>query len=176
MKFLETPLAGAYLIELEPITDERGFFARSWCQQTFARQGLNSGLVQCNLSFNHRAGTLRGMHFQRPPHAEDKLVRCSQGAIFDVIVDLRKDSPTYRQWYGTELSARNRRQLYIPKGFAHGYQTLHDETEVCYQVTAYYQPDSEGGLRYDEPTLDIRWPLPVSMISDKDQNWEPFVW
>ena len=147
MIFTETRLAGAYLIEPERIEDERGFFARTWCRDEFERHGLNPRLVQCNVSYNARRGTLRGMHYQAKPHEEAKLVRCTRGAIYDVIVDLRPDSPTYRQWVAAELTAENRRMLYIPEGFAHGFQTLADETEVFYQMSELFHPESARGVR-----------------------------
>ncbi len=170
MRFTEL-LNGAYLIDIEPRGDERGFFARGWCAREFEQQGLVNRMVQANLSFNATAGTLRGLHFQREPHAEVKLVRCTRGALFDVVVDLRPDSPTYRQWAGAELSADNRRAMYVPEGFAHGLQTLCDDTEVFYQVSAFYAPQAEGGLRWDDPAIGIDWPLPVAQISDKDSAW-----
>jgi dTDP-4-dehydrorhamnose 3,5-epimerase len=175
MRFQETPLSGAYLIELEPVGDPRGFFARAWCAREFSEQGLDSGTVQCNLSFNHQRGTLRGMHYQIPPHAETKLVRCIRGSIYDVIIDLRPESPTYTHWFGAELSADNRSMLYIPKGFAHGYQTMEDNTEVFYQVSEFYRPGSEGGVRWNDPRFGIEWPLEVSVISAKDQALPDYV-
>ena len=147
MKFIETKLAGAYIIELDLIKDTRGFFARSWCQEEFAKHGLNPNLVQCNISFNHQKGTLRGMHYQIKPHEEAKLVRCTQGKIYDVIIDLRTNSTTYKQWFGVELSAANRKMLYIPEGFAHGFQTLEDHSEVFYQMSNFYHPESARGIR-----------------------------
>ena len=171
MIFTATRLAGAYLIDPERIEDERGFFARTWCRDEFERQGLNPRLVQCNVSYNHRRGTLRGMHYQAKPHEEAKLVRCTRGAIYDVIVDLRPDSPTYRQWVAVELTAENRRMLYIPEGFAHGFQTLADETEVFYQMSESYHPQSARGVRYDDPALGIAWPLEVAIISEKDRGY-----
>jgi dTDP-4-dehydrorhamnose 3,5-epimerase len=171
MIFEETELIGAYVIHLEELGDERGFFARAWCAREFEAAGLSTDLVQTNFSYNIRAGTLRGLHYQVAPHQESKLVRCIRGAIYDVIVDLRKDSESYRQWTGVELSARNRRSLYVPAGFAHGFQTLEDETEVLYQVSEFYTPGAERGLRYDDPAVGIDWPLEVSAISDKDASW-----
>ncbi len=169
MRFVETPLAGAFLIDLEPHSDDRGFFARTFCAREFAERGLASAFVQTNVSFNHAAGTLRGMHYQLPPAAETKLVRCTSGAIYDVIVDLRN-----RQHFGVELTAANRRAIYVPAMFAHGYITLTDGAEVVYQVDAFYAPDCERGLRYDDPALGIRWPIPVSVISEKDESWPTF--
>lgn len=171
MIFTETKLGGAFVIDPEFREDERGFFARTFCQHEFAAHGLKVDVAQANLSFNHRAGTLRGLHFQRPPAAETKLVRCTRGAIVDVIVDLRPGSPTYLQHVAVELSEDNRRALYVPELFAHGYQTLTDGAEVTYQVGEFYTPGAEGGLRYDDPRLGIAWPLPVTVISDKDAAW-----
>ncbi len=152
------------------IEDERGFFARTFCRREFEDHGLNPDLVQCNISFNHKKGTLRGMHYQAPPHAEAKLVRCTAGAVYDVIVDLRHKSPTFMQWHAEELSADNHRMIYIPEGFSHGFQTLIDNTEVIYHHSAYYSPEYERGLKFNDPALAIVWPLPVSAISAKDQN------
>lgn len=174
MKFVPTGLEGAFVIELEPIADERGFFARSFCMREFEEHGLKSFTAQCNLSFNHRAGTLRGMHYQLPPAGETKLVRCTRGAIHDVIIDLRPDSPTYLQHFGVELSEDNRRALYVPELFAHGYQALTDGAEVSYQVSEFYTPGMERGLRYDDPRFGIDWPLEVTAISEKDASWQPF--
>lgn len=169
MIFKETRLVGAYVIDLEKIEDERGFFARSWCQREFAAMSLDAKLVQCNISHNHRRGTVRGLHYQLPPAAETKLVRCTRGAMFDVIIDLRPNSPTFLQWLGVELSADKYIILYVPKGFAHGFQTLVDNTEVFYQMSEFYAPELAGGLRWDDPQLGIDWPLPVSVMSQKDQ-------
>lgn len=174
MKFTETKLPGAYVIDLEPIRDARGFFARAWSSSEFAACGLNSQTVQCNLSFNYRGGTLRGMHYQVAPNREVKLVRCTRGAIYDVIVDLRPSSATYRAWVGVELSLENYRMLYVPEGVAHGYQTLVDDSEVFYQVSEYYHPESERGVRWDDPSFGIEWPLPVSEISEKDRRHPDF--
>lgn len=170
MRFTATDLEGAYLVDLERIEDDRGFFARAWCEREFAEHGLDATVVQCNLSFNHRRGTVRGMHYQAAPHQEVKLVRCIRGAIYDVIVDLRPDSATYGRWLGVELDQRNRRMLYVPKGFAHGYQTLEDETEVFYQVSEPYHPGSERGVRWNDPAIAIAWPVPVTEISSKDRG------
>ena len=169
MIFNQLHLAGAYRIEPELIADERGGFARRFCAETFRAHGLESDLVQRSVSFNLRAGTLRGLHFQAPPHLEAKLVRCTRGAAFDVMIDLRKGSATYGQWHGEELSADNRRMLYIPKGFAHGFQTLVDDTEVDYEITPAYVPGADRGFRFDDPSLGIRWPLPSVIISDRDE-------
>ena len=174
MKFRELELAGAFIVEPERFEDERGFFARAFCRNEFDRHGLNSSVAQCNLAFNARKGTLRGLHYQVPPHAEAKFIRCVRGAIYDVIVDLRPDSPTYLQHFGLELSSDNRSALYVPERFAHGYQALTDNAEVFYQVSEFYAPGAERGIRYDEPAIRIEWPLPVSVISDKDASWEPF--
>lgn len=174
MIFTETKLPGAYLIDIEKREDQRGFFARAWCQQEFEAHGLVPRVVQTNISFNKCQGTLRGMHYQAAPYAETKLVRCTRGAIYDVIIDLRPDSPTYKQWLGVELTAENYRMLYVPEGFAHGFQTLADNVEVTYQVSQFYTPQAEGGLRYNDPAFGIEWPVQVQVISDKDQNWPDF--
>ncbi|ADV65828.1 dTDP-4-dehydrorhamnose 3,5-epimerase [Deinococcus maricopensis] len=171
MIFTETPLRGAFIIDVDVREDERGGFARTYCGREFAEHGLKVDVAQANLSFNHKAGTLRGMHFQLPPFAETKLVRCTRGAILDVIVDLRPDSPTYLQHVAVELSAENRRALYVPELFAHGYQALTDGAEVVYQVGEYYTPGHERGLRHDDPRLGLQWPLPVTVISAKDAAW-----
>jgi dTDP-4-dehydrorhamnose 3,5-epimerase len=169
--FTETRLAGAYLVDPERIEDGRGFFARTWCRDEFERHGLDPRLVQCNVSYNLRRGTLRGMHYQIRPHEEVKLVRCTQGAIHDVIVDLRPDSPTYRQWVAAELTAENRRMLYIPGGFAHGFQTLADATEVFYQMSETFHPESARGVRHDDPALAIAWPLEAVNVAEKDRAY-----
>lgn len=158
MQFLPTELAGAFVIEPESLTDERGLFARTYCRDEFAAHGLNTSWMQCNVSYNRLKGTLRGMHWQADPHGEVKLVRCTRGAAFDVIVDMRPASPTYRKWVGVELSADSRRAVYIPAGFAHGFQTLTDETELFYQMSAFYHPESARGARWDDPLLAINWP------------------
>jgi dTDP-4-dehydrorhamnose 3,5-epimerase len=174
MIFAATQLDDAWLIEVEPREDQRGFFARTWCRQELAAQGLDTEIAQESLSYNRDRGTLRGLHFQRSPHEETKIVRCTRGGIFDVIVDLRPRSPTYLQWQGFELTAENRKALYVPKGFAHGFQTLTDEAEIAYQISAFYAPDSAGGYRYDDPEFGIAWPLPVTAISERDLEWPPF--
>jgi dTDP-4-dehydrorhamnose 3,5-epimerase len=175
MIFTETELPGAYLIDLEPRTDERGFFARAWCRREFEEHGLSPELVQCNVAYNRLAGTLRGMHFQIPPRPEAKLVRCTRGAIYDVIVDLRPQSPTYMDWIGVELNDENRRMLYVPEGIAHGYQTLLSGTETFYQVSEYYTPEAEGGVRWDDPAFSITWPdAERRIISAKDQAWPDY--
>lgn len=171
MLFTETKLKGAFIIDLEERKDHRGMFARTFCAQEFAEHGLKPTVAQCNLSFNYKKGTLRGMHYQIAPACETKLVRCAQGAIYDVIVDMRPDSPTYLQHIGVELTAENRRALYIPEMFAHGYQALTDGSEVVYQVGEFYTPGYERGLHYNDPVLGIEWPLPVSEITAKDAAW-----
>jgi dTDP-4-dehydrorhamnose 3,5-epimerase len=170
MVFQETPLSGAYVIDIEPRVDQRGFFARAFCRKEFEEHELETNIVQGNISFNESAGTLRGMHYQRSPHAEVKLVRCTRGSIFDVIVDLRLNSPTYRKWFGDILSAENRRMMYVPKGFAHGYQTLDDQSEVLYMVTETYAPSCESGVRWDDPAIGIEWPLPEPIVSERDRQ------
>jgi dTDP-4-dehydrorhamnose 3,5-epimerase len=174
VKFIELDLPGAYMIELEPIEDSRGFFARSYCAREFAEHGLNPSLVQCNISYNNKRGTVRGMHFQRPPHAEAKVVRCTSGAIHDVIIDLRPDSPGYCKWAAVELSAANRRMLYIPEGFAHGFQSLTDDTEVFYQMSEFYEPGNGRGVRWNDPAFSISWPIGDVIISERDQAYEDF--
>jgi len=174
MIFTETKLKGAFIIDLELRSDDRGAFARTFCAQEFETHGLKPTVAQCNLSFNHQAGTLRGMHYQTLPAAETKLVRCVKGAIYDVIIDLRPDSPSYLQHIGVELTANNRRALYVPEIFAHGYQTLTDGAEVVYQVGEFYTPGYEQGIRYDDPAFNIQWMLPITVISAKDANWAPF--
>jgi dTDP-4-dehydrorhamnose 3,5-epimerase len=171
MLFTETKLAGAYILDLERREDERGYFARAFCQNEFAEHGLNTRIAQANVAFNRDRGTLRGMHFQFPPAAETKLVRCTRGAIVDVIVDLRPESLTYLEHVAVELTEENGRALYVPERFAHGYQVLADETETSYQVGEFYTPELEGGLRYDDPRLGIDWPLPVKELSEKDRGW-----
>jgi dTDP-4-dehydrorhamnose 3,5-epimerase len=175
MIFTPTELDGVFLVDLEPRQDDRGFFARAWCRDEFAEQGLSTELAQCNISFNNRKGTLRGMHFQAAPHAEVKLVRCTRGAIYDVVVDLRPDSPTRERWFGVELTADNRRMLYVPEGFAHGYQTLVDATETFYHVSARYAPHAEGGVRWNDPAFGIEWPDPDRpLMSEKDRAWPDY--
>lgn len=171
MKFIETGLDGAFIITPQPITDSRGLFARVFCSEEFAAHGLDCRIVQCNISFNPVKGTLRGLHYQVEPHREVKLVRCTMGGIFDVIVDCRPGSPTHLRWIGVELSAANRTMLYVPKGCAHGYITLCDNTEVFYQVSEFYNPECERGLRWDDPALGIEWPLRPASISQKDRSY-----
>ena len=174
MPWIELKLKGAYIYELEPIHDSRGFFARTFSTDEFARLDLNPNVSQCNVAYNYKKGTLRGMHFQVEPATEVKLVRCTRGSIYDVIIDVRPDSPTYLQYIGIELSADNRRSLYVPEMFAHGYQTLTDDTEVFYQVSQSYAPQYARGYRYDDLAFNIKWPLPVSEISEKDKNCADF--
>jgi len=171
MIFVETKLKGAFIIELERAADERGFFARTFCRKEFEDHGMNPNLVQCNISFNKKKGTLRGMHYQVKPHEETKIVRCTIGAIYDVLIDLRPDSPTYCEWAAVELTAENRRMLYIPEGLAHGFQTLEDNTEVFYQMSEFYYPASACGLRWDDPAFGIEWPLSIPIMSDKDRSY-----
>jgi dTDP-4-dehydrorhamnose 3,5-epimerase len=174
MQFQPTTLKDAWLIDLEPARDERGFFARTFCVREFAARGLETSYPQHSISYSARRGTIRGMHYQREPHAEVKLVRCLAGKIWDVIVDIRPDSPTYRRWQAFELSAENHRQLYIPKGFAHSFQTLTDDVEVGYLISAYHVPEAASGVRYDDPAFRVEWPFPVTVISDKDRSWPTF--
>jgi dTDP-4-dehydrorhamnose 3,5-epimerase len=176
MRFTRTDVQDAYLIELERIEDARGFFARAWDESEFAERGLETRIAQCNVSYNGRKGTLRGMHFQRSPHEEVKQIRCIRGSLYDVIVDLRPQSASYKQWTGVELSADNRRMLYVPRGFAHGFQTLEDDTETYYMVSEFYVPGAEAGVRWNDPAFGIEWPLAEpSVISEKDQSWPDFV-
>ena len=174
MIFTETELPGAFIIDVERMSDERGFFARSWCEDEFAAQGILMPPLQANVSSNPLRGTLRGMHYQLPPHEETKLIRCTRGAIYDVIVDLRDESPTYGQWLGVELTADSFRMLFVPGRFAHGFITLTDHTDVCYQVSAKYAPGAERGLRWDDPTIGIQWPIQPQLMSDKDRNHPDF--
>ena len=170
MRFEDIPLAGAFLIAPDPVEDERGAFARLFDAAAFATRGLAAAFDQFSVSFNRRAGTLRGLHLQRPPHPETKLVRVTAGAIFDVVVDLRAGSPTYGRWHGAELSADNRRQFYIPAGFAHGFQTLTDAAEVSYAIAAAYRAELQDGVRFDDPEIGVAWPAPVSIMSERDKN------
>jgi len=174
MEFRSTPLDGAYVIELAPKGDDRGFFARLYCQREFAEFGLETSFVQINDSFTCRRGTLRGLHYQLPPAAEVKTVRCVRGALYDVIVDLRPDSPSFGRWFGAELTAENRRMMYVPRGFAHGFLTLADDTEALYLVGAFYSPADERGLRYDDPRFAIEWPIAPTEISAKDRAWPDY--
>lgn len=175
MIFTETSLEGAFLIEPERREDERGFFARTWCRREFGSHGLHKQWVQCNISFNRRKGTLRGLHYQTPPYEEAKLIRCTRGAIYDVIIDLRADSPTFTQWVAVELTADNRQMLYIPEGFAHGFQTLTDETEIFYQMSQFYAPEYASGVRWDDPALNIAWPAGERTISERDRSYPDFL-
>jgi dTDP-4-dehydrorhamnose 3,5-epimerase len=173
MIFTETKLPGAFIIDLEPRVDERGFFARSFCQNEFEAHGLKPVIAQANLAFNAKKGTVRGMHFQYPPAAETKVVRCTRGRIIDIIVDLRPESPTYMQHVSVELGEDDHRAIYVPERFAHGYQALEDKTETSYQVGEFYTPSAEGGLRFDDARLGLAWPLPLSVISEKDKAFRP---
>lgn len=175
MIFIATNLTGAFIIKPERLEDERGFFARTWCRQEFEQHGLNPRLAQCNISFNKSKGTLRGMHYQVAPYAEAKLVRCTMGAIYDVILDLRPESVTFKQWISVELTAENRKALYIPEGFAHGFQTLEDNTEAFYQMAEFYHPECARGVRWNDRAFGIKWPLSVVVIAEKDNAcplWE----
>ncbi len=174
MIFQETKLKGAFIVELEPIADERGSFARSFCQKEFKQNGLNPIVVQCNLSFNNKRGTLRGMHYQAAPHAEAKLVSCIRGSIYDVIIDLRPESATYCRWIAVELSAGDNRMLYVPEGFAHGFQTLTDDTMVFYQMSDFFAPEFTRAVRWDDPAFAIRWPVEEKIISEKDRSLPDF--
>ena len=174
MRFAETGLSGVLLIEPDLILDERGFFARTYCTNEFTSKGLKADPVQCNISYNKMRGTLRGMHFQRQPNAEAKLVRCTAGAIYDVIIDLRQESQTFLKWAAFELTAHDRNALYIPEGFAHGFQTRADETEVLYQMFNFFAPESAGGIRWNDPAFHIEWPLNISIMSDKDRAYADF--
>ena len=171
MKFIETKLKGAFIITPDLIEDARGFLARTFCRREFENHGLNPNLVQCNTSFNIKKGTLRGMHYQIPPHAEAKLVHCTAGAIYDAIIDLRPESPTFNHWFAAELTENNHQMLYVPEGFAHGYQALEEQTEVFYQVSAFYHPASERGVRWNDPVFAMKWPLPATAISTKDSSY-----
>ena len=174
MIFTETRLKGAFIIQPEKLEDERGFFARTWCKREFETHGLNSNLVQCNISFNKKRGTLRGMHYQVAPHEEAKLVRCTMGGIYDVIIDLRPNSKTFKQWISVELTAENRKMIYIPEGFAHSLLTLDHNTEVFYQMSEPYAPECARGVRWNDPAFDIVWPAGVAVISEKDKHYPDF--
>ena len=174
MIFLPTALAGVYVIEVERREDPRGFFARSWCREEFQAQGLVADIAQCSVSFNRRRGTLRGMHYQGAPYEETKVVRCTMGRVFDVALDLRRGSATYCRWFGMDLSAENRRALYIPRGVAHGFQTLDDDAEVFYQISEPYRPEAVRGVRWDDPAFGISWPLPDPVLSEKDRAYPDF--
>ena len=174
MIFKETNLKGAFLIELDKLQDERGFFARSYCQREFEEHGLNPRVVQCNVSYNIKKGTMRGMHYQVPPYEEAKLVRCIKGAIYDVIIDLRPDSQTYMKHYGVQLDSENRSMLFVPEGFAHGFLTLEDNTEVFYQMSEFYAPGSARGFRWNDPAFGIEWPMEIKVISERDRTYPDF--
>lgn len=174
MIFNPTKLPGAFEITVSILTDVRGFFARSWCQREFQDSGLNSKLAQCSISFNAKRGTLRGMHYQASPFAEAKLVRCTRGAIYDVVLDLRRDSPTFKQWAAAELSGMNRNMMYVPEGCAHGFLTLEDETEVFYQISEFYHPEAARGVRWNDPQFGITWPEQVKVISERDRTYPDF--
>jgi len=174
MEFTETSLTGAFLVGLSKITDDRGFFARAWCKDEFAKHGLNPNMMQLNTAFSHKKATLRGLHYQEAPHAEAKFVRCTKGAIFDVIVDLRDGSPTKGQWFGAELTADNGRMMYAPEGFAHGYETLTDDAEMYYLTSASYAATAARGIRYDDPAFGIVWPLPIAVVSEADTKWADY--
>lgn len=174
MIFTETSLSGVWVVEPEKLQDERGFFARVWCQQEMEAHGLSAALVQCNVSFNYQKGTLRGLHYQVSPYAEVKLVRCTRGALYDVVVDLRAESPTFKRWIAFELTANNYKMLYIPIGCAHGFQTLMDNTEVFYQMSEFYHPECARGVRWNDPTFGVMWPLDTKIISEKDQCYPDF--
>jgi dTDP-4-dehydrorhamnose 3,5-epimerase len=174
MNFCKTKLPGVLELHLQPKNDERGFFARSWCRKEFEDHGLNAKLVQCNVSFNSRKGTLRGMHYQADPYAETKIVRCTHGAIYDVVVDLRPQSPTFKDWIGVTLTAANRYMLYIPEGCAHGFLTLDDNTEVFYQMSEFHNPDSARGVRWNDPAFQVIWPGTVEVISERDRAYPDF--
>ena len=175
MIFTPTELAGAFIVQLEPKEDARGFFARVYCEREFEAQGLPRMSAQANVSMTRRAGTVRGMHYQRRPHEEDKLVRCLRGAFWDVIVDIRPESPTYCRWLGVELSDSNGLMLLVPKGFAHGFITMCDDVVASYMMSEFHEPDAECGARYDDPAFAIQWPVPITEISEKDRRWPPFV-
>jgi dTDP-4-dehydrorhamnose 3,5-epimerase len=174
MTFHPTPLSGVWMIESEIIPDERGFFARTWCDREFSRRGLDTTVAQCSVSYNRRKGTLRGLHFQAAPHAEAKLVRCVRGSLFDVVVDLRRTSPTYRQWWGAQLDQNNRRMLYIPESLAHGFLTLEDDTEIHYQISARYHAEAARGIRWNDPAIGVEWPAEPVVMSQRDRQYPDF--
>jgi dTDP-4-dehydrorhamnose 3,5-epimerase len=174
MEFLKTKLPGVFEVHIEAKLDERGFFARTWCQQEFETQGLAAKLAQCSLSFNKRKGTLRGMHYQVAPHEETKLIRCTQGAIYDVVLDLRPQSPSFQEWIAVELTAEKRNMIYVPQGCAHGFLTLEDQSEVTYQMSEFQNPESARGVRWDDPAFQIQWPAKVEVISERDRNYPNF--
>jgi dTDP-4-dehydrorhamnose 3,5-epimerase len=174
MTFVETKLGGVFEVDLELNSDERGFFARSWCEREFANQGLESKLVQCNISLNRRKNTLRGIHYQAAPFAETKLVRCTAGAVYDVVLDLRRESPSFKQWFGVALSAENRKAIYIPEGCGHGFLTLTDDAEIMYQMSEFYHPEAARGVRWNDPSFQIQWPGNVEVISERDRTYPDF--
>lgn len=174
MIFTSTQLEGAFIVELEKLEDERGFFARSWCQREFEAHGLNPRLVQCNISLNKKQGTLRGIHYQAPPYEEAKLVRCTAGSIYDVIIDLRPESPTYQKYTAELLTAHNHKMLYVPEGFAHGFLTLEDNCEVFYQMSEFYAPEHSKGVRWNDPVFGIEWPMAPCIISERDRSYPDF--
>lgn len=174
MKFHNTSIGGAFEIDVEPICDQRGFFARSWCQEEFGAVGLNSRLVQCNVSYSKKKGTLRGMHFQHPPYEEVKLVRCVRGAIYDVVLDLRRSSPTFKKWVAAVLNADKHNMIYVPEGCAHGFLTLEDDTEVFYQMSEFYDEKAASGVRWNDPAFQIVWPSAIEVISERDRNYPDF--
>lgn len=170
MIFKELQLDGVYTVDLEPKEDSRGFYARAWCRDEFGSKGLATDFAQINISYTHKKGTVRGLHYQLPPYGEVKLVRCVRGTIFDVVIDMRPESPTYRQWLGIELSAENRRALYVPENFAHGFVSLTDDCELIYSISSEYHPESERGIRYNDPSIGIQWPIDIDIVSEKDRN------
>lgn len=174
MEFTQAPISGTYVIDVKRIVDERGYFGRLWCMREFEAHGLAATIVQSNIGVSKSKGTLRGLHYQKAPHREVKIVRCSRGAIFDVLVDLREDSPTYKRWFGLELTQENARMLYVPEGCATGYLTLQDDTEIYYHTTEFYHPESATGVRYDDPAFGIVWPDQIRVISDNDKHWPLF--
>ena len=175
MIFTEIKLKGAFIIQPEKLEDERGFFARTWCKRELEAHGANPNLVQCNISFNKKRGTLRGMHYQVAPHEEAKLVRCTMGGIYDVIIDLRPDSQTCKQWISVELTAENRKMIYIPEGFAHGSITIEDDTEVFYQMSEFYTPECAKGVRWNDPAFGITWPIDIAILSERDRQYPDFL-
>lgn len=174
MKFTPTPVQGAFVIDVNRIGDSRGYFGRLWCEHEMREQGLVSDIKQSNVGFSPQAGTLRGLHYQTPPHQEVKIVRCTRGRVFDVVLDLRPESPTFKKWYGTELNPDNGSMLYVPKGCATGYLTLEDNSEIYYNTSEFYAPDAATGVRFDDPMFDIQWPGEITVMSDNDKNWPDF--
>ena len=174
MRFTATPIQGVYVIDLEPVEDHRGFFARTYCDDEFRARGLETHFAQASIAFTARRGTLRGMHYQREPYGEVKLVRCTRGAVYDAVIDLRPHSATFRQWFAVELTADNRRMLYVPAGFAHGYQTLQDDTEISYQMSTPYHPEAAAGVRWNDPAFGVSWPIDVTVIAERDAAYPDF--